>query len=163
MKRILVISDVHGDLSLLNKILDLEKEVDLKVFLGDLQNKKYEIIINNFDYYVLGNSDYRIKNIENEIIFMYEDINFFITHGHLYETIWSKIDFKEMIKRVKQKNSDIVLYGHNHKKNIEKIDGIQLFNPGSTSFPRDGMVGSYGIIEVENKKIKNIKHILINF
>ncbi len=163
IKKILLISDVHGDIYTLNKILEIEKDVDLKIFAGDLQKRKYEVIEKNFDYFVLGNSDFLIKNVPNEIVFEFEEISFYLTHGHLFGSIFQKIDFNSLIQRAKLLNCKVAIYGHNHIKNDELINGIRIVNPGSTSFPRDGMVGSYAIIEIENKKIKKINHILINF
>ena len=162
-KKILVVSDVHGDIKILQKILNYAKnKVDLRVFAGDLQKKDFSIISENFDYYVIGNSDYFLENIESKVIFDFEEVRFFLTHGHLYETIWNKIDFKNLIKEAKIHKAKIIIHGHDHIKANVNTDSIIRFNSGSTTFPRDGLKGSFGIIEVENKKIKNIEHIFIN-
>ncbi len=162
IKKILVISDVHNNIKTLNKILSIEKNVDLKVFAGDLQNKNFNIIRDNFDYFVLGNSDYLFEDLQNTVFFEFEGISFMLTHGHLFGTFLKKIDFEKLFLFSKKQNVNFVIHGHDHKKRNEKIDNITFFNPGSTNYPRDGMVGSYGIIEIENKNIKNIKHISLD-
>ncbi len=162
IKKILVVSDVHNNLDTLKKIIKLEKDVDLKVFSGDLQNKNYDLIKNNFDYFVLGNSDYYFEELKNFVFFEFEGIKFLLTHGHLFGSFFKKIDFDKMYLFAKNKNVNFVIHGHDHKKRNEKIEDIIFFNPGSTNYPRDGMIGSYGIIELENKNVKNIKHILLD-
>lgn len=63
------------------------------------------------------------------------DNQLFCTHGHL----WDPDDLPHL-----PANTTFV-YGHFHIKRDDKLDGVRLFNPGSTSIPKDGShsVGIY--------------------
>ncbi len=155
--RILVVSDVHTNIKVLKEILDKEKNIDLKIFLGDLQSSDKQIVENNFDFYVKGNSDFP-NNWETLIITEIEKFKVLITHGHLFERLLKKIDFKIMYDYAKQNKIDLILHGHDHIKANETKNGIVRINPGSTTFPRDGEYGTYVILELNNKKIENIEY-----
>ena len=133
------------------------------MFVGDLQNKDFKLITDNFDYYVKGNSDFSYEGMEDIRFFEFEGIKFLLTHGHLFGSLWKKIDFNKLADFGKQNKVDIIIYGHDHIKNNKNINNVILFNPGSISFPRDGFKGSYGVIEIENQKIKNITHKIVTF
>lgn len=56
-----------------------------------------------------------------------------ITHGHNYYVSMGN----ETIKKVaKQREIDIVMYGHSHKPVVDESDGVIAVNPGSLSYPR---------------------------
>ncbi len=57
-----------------------------------------------------------------------EDREILYTHGHIYNP--------EI--HPDMPSGSIFLYGHTHVKQNELIDGIQMFNPGSVSIPKDG-------------------------
>lgn len=158
MKKLLVVSDVHGNKSVLKNILLNNKDADIKIFCGDLMMKD-ESLLKNFDYKISGNSDY--KQHDKKIFFKVESVNIFLTHGDLYGTLIHKISFDKLYQDAKKYNADLVLYGHDHIKSDKKINQIRFFNPGSTTFPRDGEVGSYGIIFIDKDKIIKAKHVLI--
>ncbi len=146
MKKILVISDVHGDIKILNKILEQEKNVDLKIFAGDLQMKDNSTL-KSFDYVISGNSDYP-NDYPNESIFDFSGKKFFLVHGHKFGSLFKKIDFDKLFNYAKDNDVDIIIHGHDHVKASETRNGILRFNPGSTTNPRDGSIPSYGIIEI---------------
>ena len=42
---------------------------------------------------------------------------------------------------------DILMFGHTHVYMLKKEDGVVYFNPGSTSFPKNGNPATYGLFE----------------
>lgn len=161
MKKILVISDVHGDINILESILNSNNDVDYKIYLGDFQmskenQKKYSSM---FDYVVTGNCDYPgiSKNIIYEKI---EGKKFMITHGHHFGSLIKKIDFDQIFQEAKNQNVDIILHGHDHIAANEVKNNINRFNPGSTTLPRKSMNRTYGIISI-NKGELIFSHIVL--
>lgn len=156
--KILVISDVHGNIELMNKIIK-ENNVDLKIFCGDLQKNDKNILSKNFDYYVTGNADYfhldEIKELE------IDKVKILLTHGHLFETFWEKINFDKLYKLGELLKVKLIIHGHDHLSVIEEKNKIIRFNPGSITYPRGNNKASYGIIEIKNGKIIKLKHIYI--
>ncbi|CRX37211.1 / / phosphodiesterase family protein / 82721:83197 Forward [Candidatus Hepatoplasma crinochetorum] len=156
--KILVISDVHGNIELMNKIIK-ENNVDLKIFCGDLQKNDKSILSKNFDYYVTGNADYfhldEIKELE------VDKVKILLTHGHLFETFWEKINFDKLYKLGELLKVKLIIHGHDHLSVIEEKNKIIRFNPGSITYPRGNSKASYGIIEIKNCKIIKLKHIYI--
>ena len=67
---------------------------------------------------------------------------FFALHGH---TRAVKSGLQILSEAAREKNADIVLYGHTHIPRAERIDGIWFLCPGSI---RDG---AYGIVDITDK------------
>ncbi len=153
MKKILVISDVHGNEEVLNFILKENEDVNLKIYLGDFQmtKDKQKYFSKLFDYVVTGNCDYEgISEITS--IISIENKKILITHGHYFGSLKKKIDFDKLYEFAKMNEIDLVLHGHDHIASYEVKDGIIKFNPGSTTFPRNKTIGSYGLIMVKDGK-----------
>lgn len=68
----------------------------------------------------------------------------FFTHGHLF---YVKRDYEEIIKKAKEENADICLFGHTHIPYSKYIDKIHFMNPGAVCD------GSYGIIDITESGI----------
>lgn len=159
MKKILVISDVHGDLEVLKNILKKEKDVDLRVFAGDLQSKDFAIL-KKFDYVVTGNSDYTNK-FPIVKLFEFDNINFMLVHGHYFGSWFKKIDFSKLFNEAKAKKVAVIIHGHDHIKASESRENILRFNPGSTTFPRDDNKRTYGLIFTSNGKVIKTEYKII--
>ena len=164
--KIMIISDIHGNLEKLNTIINIFKQekCDKLLILGDLFNYgidyyKDDIIeqLNNMKDCIIavrGNCDYDI----NDLNFNMPYINYFIfnnkkivmTHGHLYT-------IEELIKQ----DYDIVLVGHSHISKIEKINNKFVINPGSISKSRRGD-NSFAIIDNNLITIRNLNNEVIN-
>ena len=53
------------------------------------------------------------------------------------------------------KNVKIFIHGHTHRNELYMDnDGLITLCPGSISCPRDGTIGSYAIINIENEQIE---------
>ena len=160
--KVLILSDVHGDIKTLSKIIDLNSDVDLKIYLGDFQipREEQKKLTYNFDHVVQGNCDY--PEISETLKFIEANgVKIFITHGHHYSSLQSKIDFDKLFEKAKEMGADLILHGHDHIAAKESRNEIVRFNPGSTSYPYNSNSGTYGILEIENGKINSLEHIKI--
>jgi len=158
----MIISDIHGDIYNLNKVLDIYvKECCNKlIILGDLFNYGIDLnredIINRLNLmkdniiYVRGNCDNNINGILFDSPYMKEiNINnklVLLTHGHLYS--------KEYLLG---SNYDIVITGHTHVSCIEKLYDKFFINPGSISKSRSGE-NSFMILCYDTIFLKNIEN-----
>ncbi|HAS6906850.1 TPA: phosphodiesterase [Vibrio parahaemolyticus] len=61
----------------------------------------------------------------------------FLTHGHLYNSD----------KRPPLREGDIIAHGHTHVPVAEMKEGVVIFNPGSMTFPRNGLPRSFGLLD----------------
>ncbi|MCD2348781.1 phosphodiesterase [Clostridium guangxiense] len=169
--KIFFISDIHGSLHYLKKAMEnYEKEAaDFIVILGDqlyhgarndlpkgynprgvteLLNKYSEKIIA-----VRGNCDSEVDEMVLNFPIMstystilYNGKRLFLTHGHIYGENNSP----------KLSNGDVLIYGHTHIPVAKKKDGIFIINPGSISLPKENNPNSYGILEDNAFKIKDL-------
>lgn len=58
----------------------------------------------------------------------------------------------ELVKR-QFKGVEVIVFGHSHHPLIQEKDGILFFNPGSPTDKIFAPYNSYGILEIEDKKI----------
>lgn len=147
MKKIVIISDTHGNRKAWEGLNGIFAESDYIVHLGDTSDDgaKIRSVYPDKTYLVNGNCDY-MKLGENELILQFEQVRIIATHGHLYS---AKYTLEKLAARAKELNCSIVLYGHTHRAEEREVDGITLFNPGTLS--RYG-VKSYGYLVVDGEK-----------
>ena len=148
--KLLILSDSHGDIRSLEKVIEMHSDAHAILFLGDGERdfQKLNIDIKPPLYIVSGNCDFcsfeptvRMLILGGKKIMM--------THGHEYKVKYSP---EYLINKAKEKGIDIVLYGHTHNPDIRYGD-INVMNPGSLS--RHGGSGStFGIIDItENGQV----------
>ncbi|MBE6730828.1 MAG: metallophosphoesterase [Ruminococcaceae bacterium] len=146
--RVLVISDVHGRIDILRRILMKEQKAEAVFFLGDGEN---DIDRLRFDfpekcfYKVRGNCDFGSPSELTGAITL-EGYKIFYTHGHMHYVKFGDKDIKETARNC---FADIVLYGHTHKVHNEYDNGLYIMNPGSLT----NYEPSYGVIELLDKGI----------
>lgn len=161
----MVISDIHGGVYELNKVLDIyfKERCSKLLILGDLFEYGFSInrddIVNRLNIMkdsiiaVSGNCDNNIKDILFDMPYINKvDINnkkIILTHGHLYG--------KEYLSNL---DVDIILTGHSHVSNIEEINNKLFINPGSISKSRRGE-NSFAIIDEEKVTIRNLDNEII--
>ena len=143
--KLIIASDIHGCLTYtqkLEKLINIEQPNNI-ILLGDILYFNQEIsspleydshktatILNKYQDKIIavrGNCDSKSDDqilkfdiTRNYIDIKIDDINFFLTHGHLTSWYIDKI------------NGKVVLCGHTHQYNL---DG-QYINPGSVGIPR---------------------------
>lgn len=156
MKKILVLSDSHGNFNKLLKVYEIEKP-DVVIFSGDgiedLENLLY--LYENVEHYeVRGNCDF-LSKVKDEEIFIIENYKFFLTHGHLYDVKYSLENIKNILKKTEV---NVIIYGHTHKEYLENLDYNKfIFNAGALKDNKYGiiLINDKREIEFINKKIKN--------
>ena len=174
--KLLIISDIHGIKTNLNKIREvyLKEHCDKLVVLGDLyyigpRNSMipgYDIqevknFLESFKENLIcltGNCDSIIdKQISDfpmipELEYLpIDDLNLYFTHGHIYN-IDNHNKFSE---------NSILIYGHLHIPFIKKQENKYFMNPGSISLPKDGNLPTYMIYENRKFTIYNIEDVII--
>lgn len=161
----MIISDIHGGIYELNKILDIyfKEHCSKLLILGDLFNYGFDLnredIVNRLNLMreniiaVSGNCDNNIKDILFDMPYI-NKINLnnkkiTLTHGHLYTKDYlSKLD------------TNIIFIGHSHIASIETINNKLFINPGSISKSRRGE-NSFAIIYEDKVTIRNLDNEII--
>ena len=131
MKKVVVLSDTHGNAVAIEKLDDIFSECDYIIHLGDTSGDGAKIARKYPEktYLVNGNCD-AMRCGENELVIDIEDVKIFATHGHLYS---AKSTLLKLAKRAKELKCGLVLYGHTHKAREDELDGVTLINPGTMS------------------------------
>ena len=152
--KILVVSDTHGSYRNFKKVMQLNRNADVVVHCGDSRNELDEIKREYPDkmyYTVKGNCDFgtALPVVEE---FTADGVRFMATHGHIYGV---KYGLLELSMAAREKNAQVVLFGHTHYAMDEVVDGIRDFNPGSLGYGK-----SFGVIEIRNGQVlSNIAHL----
>lgn len=151
---IAVVSDTHGIVLPVAYSLQRNK-VDIVLHLGDNASdaKKIEQITGMEIYAVAGNCDENSKDVPEELVLEIRRKKFFLTHGHNYD-VDNGID--KIIEKAKEVGADYALFGHTHVHLRERVDGITVLNPGSTTLPRKGDTKGYYIINLIEKSVNRI-------
>ncbi len=145
--RIGVLADTHlpecGYLSL-QLLSELEK-VDIIIHVGDFCNEQTLKDLQQIApvIAVYGNMDddnLRTLLPEKKVIEI-EGFSVGIIHG------WGPPNGIERRILGVFKDVDIIIHGHSHIPCFQKIEGVYIFNPGSTSMNRDG-TATFGILEL---------------
>lgn len=159
MFKILVVSDSHGRMEHLEKVIKNVDNVNMLIHCGDIQGDEERL--RSLCYYpvrvVRGNSDYSSKN-QNFIVVEVLGHKIFVTHGHLYEVYWG---LERLTYAALEQGCDIALYGHTHVPEVIYGDDVTIANPGSISRPRQyNYKPSYMIMEIDDEGEVNY---LINY
>lgn len=152
--RIVVISDSHRNVSVIDKILNAQKDCEHFFFLGDNEGDIEDFIYmypNKKFYVVSGNCDFASMSPASNITKV-GDTKIFYTHGHTLNVKYTVENLKITAKNLACK---IALYGHTHTPNILYEDGLYIVNPGSCSKPRNSNA-SYAVIDITDNGIMPI-------
>jgi phosphodiesterase family protein len=151
---IAVVSDTHEIVLPVAYSLQRNK-VDIVLHLGDYASdaKKIEQITGMEIYAVAGNCDENSKDVPEELVLEIRRKKFFLTHGHNYD-VDNGID--KIVEKAKEVGADYALFGHTHVHIRERVDGITVLNPGSTTLPRKGDTKGYYIINLIEKSVNRI-------
>ncbi len=149
--KICVLSDTHGIINIAEKALKDMKDIDIIIHAGDLvSDARYLETLKYKVFCVAGNCDpFAIEPTEK--ILELQGKRIFLTHGHNYRV---KYGYRELLTRAQQISADVVIFGHTHLPENTYIDNILFFNPGSTTLPKNGGPGTYGILEIIDGTIK---------
>lgn len=140
--KLLIISDTHRDTQTLKKLALKHTDFDYYIHLGDYEIPEY--LLSPFGF-VKGNCDLLSeaplsRDYETSIGIIHCE------HGH-------HLPFN-IKKYMIDNNYQILLSGHTHKRTAIEFDGRLILNPGSLTRPRDNNVGTYLILEIDDKTKK---------
>ena len=165
--KIIVVSDTHGHYSLLAELMDMHRDADALIFLGDGINDLARADAYSYPfavYSVRGNCDgisffSRGNDAPDEMILSLGGYRFFILHGHT-RTVKHSMD--RAIWAAQEQAVDVLLFGHTHcpmEKYLSFDDGgecslkpLYLFNPGSLGASGDG-ASHFGLIQIKDGNI----------
>lgn len=125
MKSIVVVSDTHGNLSAIEKILPIMQESDYVFCLGDFERDimVYKNKLGDKIRSVKGNCDGGGEDLVVDV----EGHKILLTHGDRYGVKYSKY---KLLLRAKELGVSSVFYGHTHLAEICEEDRTNLINPG---------------------------------
>ncbi|WP_379128264.1 phosphodiesterase [Paenibacillus sp. sgz500958] len=177
--KLMFISDIHGSLYWLEKVLEKveEEKPDQLVFLGDfLYHGPRNPLPDGYDpqgvaarlnkvaskiMAVRGNCDAEVDQMLLEfpmmgdyVMIFHEGRRIYATHGHGFSM--------EHLPALRE--NDIFIQGHTHIPVAELKEGIYVLNPGSISLPKGNFPNSYGILDNGEFTVKDfngnqVKHI----
>lgn len=148
MKRIAIISDTHGLLR--EEVKEELRKADLIFHAGDINTQK---IVDELKTYaplviVRGNNDKEwAEGMLKDVWMTEEGIRFYMVHN--------KKDIRKDLEKV-----DVIIYGHSHKYEEIKKEGVLYLNPGSCGKRRFHQEITMCVMEVDQGQYK-IKKILI--
>ncbi len=161
--KLFIASDIHGCAQATEKLLQRFDTSGAKhlLLLGDILNhgprnaipKHYNPILvakqlNQYKHKIMcvrGNCDSEVDQMLLEFpimsdfawIMLEQGQRLFATHGHIYNQ--NKLPLLA--------EGDVLLHGHTHIRQAEKVQGIHVINPGSVTIPRQDNIASYALLE----------------
>lgn len=145
MKRILVISDSHGNLSALDRLKGEMEKADYIFHLGDhwYDMKPYLKEYGKKIYTVFGNCDGGGEDYQITI----EGVKILLTHGDRYHVKSSL--FRVYLKAL-EISAKLVFFGHTHTPINTEEQGVTLINPGALN---NAIKKTYCTVILEDGKI----------
>ncbi len=148
MIRALIISDSHGYMENVEKVLEREGSLDMVIHLGDItgQEEKLRAMCDCPVKIVRGNCDF---NSENELVevFSLNKNKILATHGHHYSVDWG---LDKLYYAAQERGCNIAMYGHTHIPDISYQGSMIMVNPGSISRPRQlNHKPTYGLMTID--------------
>ncbi len=139
--RFLVLSDVHERVGPLERVLELHPAADV-IFLGDGLRGVEDAAARYPDrrfITVPGNCDWSASQPATRVELL-GGKRFFITHGHKYGV---KYGLYTLQLAAKERQADVVLFGHTHVPYETYEDGMYFLNPGSLGYDE-----RYGYVDI---------------
>ena len=132
MKKLIIVSDTHGNPQSLSELLPLIAENDYVVHLGDGAVDMREVcgVYPEKVYACRGNCDLFYPVPEDGELEV-EGVKIYFCHGHQHGV---KSNLYALCEEAKRRDCQIALYGHTHIASIMEMDGVTLINPGSLRF-----------------------------
>lgn len=141
--RILVVSDTHRDRSALRAAILRQPSAEVVIHLGDGAEEAEEMrekFPEKTFFLVRGNCDWG-RHLPVEGLETFRGKNIFYTHGYTYNV---KYGTEKILAAAREKEADVLLFGHTHQPVAEYREGIYVMNPGSLR----GAEGTYGIVDL---------------
>ena len=131
--RVLVLSDSHGCVQRLRRVLETEAECPVVFFLGDglsdLGRVQDAFPARRF-VAVCGNCDWQ-SDAPSAETFAYQYVDghtILATHGHCVSV---RRTLRVLAEKAKGVRADLALYGHTHRAAADTCEGVLCVNPGA--------------------------------
>ncbi len=154
MKKIVVMSDTHGDNEAIEQILLANPRADLYLHCGDIaipEGTYPQILV------VKGNNDYFDYPLER--VLTVDDLRILVIHSHQCNYLNR---YEKLTALGKEKHCQLVCFGHTHVWHYSSDQGVTLLNPGSAWLNRNGDRPSYALVEYDGSKLKVTKKTVKN-
>ncbi len=169
--KLLIASDLHGSLPRTELLLELARthHPDALVLLGDLlyhgprnpvpegyAPREVASLLNDWAPRIIavrGNCDAEVDTMVlrfplPEAAWIFADgLRIWANHGHHHQL---PDRFPDLAP------GDVFLCGHTHIPRAETVDGLHIWNVGSTTLPKDGYVASYGLFDAGTLSIRDL-------
>lgn len=145
--KVLVISDTHGRLANLERVLDKVCPLDLILHLGDIEGD-HDIIRSMAGCPVVavkGNNDFFSKDPSEQVVELGKH-KALLAHGHRHN-VYFGTDRLEW--RARELGADIVFHGHTHVPHMDLSGDVWVMCPGSITQPRGGSRYSYIVLDID--------------
>ena len=143
MKKVLVLSDSHGDVKAMVRAVERERP-DLVLHLGDLcrdfDELRRRLPMTQAMQNVCGNCD-GFTEVPDQRVLLVEGRRILMMHGHRYEV---KLGYARAMWAAREAQAEILLCGHTHVPLCRDLSGLWLLNPGSCRGGR----GTCGVMEL---------------
>jgi putative phosphoesterase len=144
-KNIGVISDTHGLLR--PEVLDIFENMDLIIHAGDVGNEEILEELKRIApvIAVRGNTDkgFLARKLNCSEIVDIGDKSIYLIH-----------DIEDIEIEPEAAFIDIVVYGHSHKQDMNKVDEVLYLNPGSAGPKRFKLPTSVAVIKIIDDEVK---------
>jgi putative phosphoesterase len=158
MSRIYVglVSDSHGRMERLEQMAEAAPQVTAWIHGGDYCDDANALAAYTGlpVYGVRGNNDFFIHDVPDCRNISIGGVTLTAVHGHQW---YSGNRTLKLVELGRKNGADLVLFGHTHRRFLEKHDGIFIVNPGSISLSRDSRRGTYGICSIDDGVITEVR------
>ncbi|WP_050635625.1 metallophosphoesterase family protein [Candidatus Stoquefichus sp. SB1] len=147
MKKIVVMSDNHGDDRMLEYVRECEPHADYYIHCGDSEAYHKEMLSGYIC--VKGNNDWAL-DLPQEAHLVIEDMPIIITHGQHFSMFNRELAMHDFLTR---NHCQLLLFGHTHMPLFQREGDYYYINPGSTSLPRGGSDRSYAVVTIDQQQV----------
>lgn len=143
MKKLLVLSDVHGYRERYERIIKAHPEVDYRLSAGDSE-LEWSLLAKHDVLAVYGNA-YQDAG-DKKVILELEGHTIVMVHGHEHRVHQGD---QGLMKLLKKHEATFVIHGHTHVARHTKTPSGVILNPGAVSRSRGSLPASYALLTIE--------------
>ncbi|MEJ6348692.1 metallophosphoesterase [Holzapfeliella sp. He02] len=151
MTKLLIMSDTHGETSLMKQVIKRHQaEVDKVIHAGDGQFQSSGDVT---DIIAVHGNMTEVIDLPDEAHLKIDDGGLLLMHGHLDDNIAynpMRLQFKGL-----ENQTNVLVFGHTHQPFVSYFDDLLLLNPGSLAKSRDVRLkatGTYAILTITSQK-----------
>ena len=159
--RAVVLADTHiadgRGRALDDRVLAAAADADLILHAGDVTGPELLATLRELApvHAVLGNNDGALAGVLPEVLHLDLD-GVAVTLVH--DTGARAVRAARMARRYPA--ADLVVFGHSHMpEDVAGLDGPRIFNPGSPTQRRRALVHTFGLLEVADGRIVDLRHV----